>query len=952
MPGEAVGIMVGTGGKVFLKRIEILGFKSFADRTVIEFTDGITALLGPNGCGKSNIVDAVKWVLGEQSSRKMRAERMEDVIFSGTESRKALSVAEVTLVIANELGLLDIDRPEIAIKRRIYREGEGEYFLNGTPVRLKEIRELFFDTGVGKSAYSVMEQGQIDQVLSNRPEERRYLFEEAAGITKYRMKGGEAERKLARTEENMAQVENILHEVRRSYESLKKQTENTMQYRAYRDQVFNLDRDLKLLQWRDLEDNKKKKGERLESRIARHGEIVAKIDKMKANLADELDAVNEMESCLIENQKLLYGMDLEKENRENQVKTLRERRSEAEEAGKAAAAREKNAVEALSALNELKTNRENDLKDFRDRLKEIEVNISTLQKAITTAEERITGNASESATVNTGLADEEKSRETLQEDLRGLTDDIVKELDRGLADSGFDRSERRQMEESIESLLEEIRIRADGRAALLEDRLNLSDGNTATELLKGTASDFSDLKASLDQLAVLFRKYRESGADFLEEFLAPEGIITRKRELDEKVTASSGRTRELKNRLKELVEEKDNLGRKLDESRESLEELRVAQARTTTQAAAAEDSLSSLAREAESEEHRLGEIRQQLAAEETRITALDGQVASILSEREALEKKQEKLRKDMSGLESGISTRNEKMAGKENRLKSLTEQRGGLEIEKEKIILEMEHIDEEVRNLLEDFRDRNSRDLKEFADTRDSIESTPKKIREDLSGAKASLKALGGVNLMAPEEFNDVSERFDFLNSQLEDLRKARENLTQVTEEMRRESAALFLKTYKEIRDNFHEMFRRLFGGGRAEIRLIDHDDPLNSGLEIYAQPPGKKLENISLLSGGERSLCGVALMFATFLVKPSPFCILDEIDAALDEANIQRFVNVLVEFGESSQFVVITHNKKTVTGAGSLLGVTMQESGVSKLITLKLDGEEVGENAEPVEAG
>jgi chromosome segregation protein len=205
---------------------------------------------------------------------------------------------------------------------------------------------------------------------------------------------------------------------------------------------------------------------------------------------------------------------------------------------------------------------------------------------------------------------------------------------------------------------------------------------------------------------------------------------------------------------------------------------------------------------------------------------------------------------------------------------------------------------------------------------------------------------------MAPEEFLEVSERYDFLNNQLDDLRKARENLTLVTEEIRRETAALFLKTYKEIRENFHEMFRRLFGGGRAEIRLTDQDDPLNSGLEIYAQPPGKKLENIALLSGGEKSLCGVALMFATFQVKPSPFCILDEIDAALDEANIQRFVSLLVEFGKGSQFVVITHNKKTVSGARTLLGVTMQESGVSRLISMRLDGKEQEQvNEKPVAA-
>jgi len=933
--------MVITGGRLFLKRIEILGFKSFADRTVIEFNEGISALLGPNGCGKSNIVDAIKWVLGEQSVRNMRAERMDDVIFSGTESRKALSVAEVTLVIANDQGLLEIERPEIAIKRRIFREGDSEYFLNGTPVRLKEIKELFFDTGIGKSAYSVMEQGRIDQVLSNKPEERRYIFEEAAGITKYRMRGGEAERKLVKTEENMVQVENILHEVRRNYETLKKQTDKTLEYRKLKEEVFSRDRDLKLLQWRDLVLSGEKKAEKLRNREEKHRNIVEKINVMKSALADELDSVNEMESRLIESQKQLYGMDLEKENQEAQVKNIRERRNESEEICKSARTREKNAVESLGALNKLKKNRESDLASFRDRLKEIEGNIATLQKTITAAEERVKGNAEETLRLNDSLTAEEQHRESLQDDLRTLTDDIVSQLDRGLKDSGYDRNARRVLEQSIIDSLNEMRIRTEGRSKLLGDQKNLSDGAGALDLLAAASDDFAELGRLLEEVTVLFTEYRDSEAGFLEEFLAPEGIITRKRDLDEKIILSAEKTRALKEGLVALENEKTVLTARIDDSRKSLEELRVAQARTTTQAAAAEDSLASLDREAESEETRLGEIRQQLAAEESRIRNLDDQVALILLKREELEKNQEKLRKDMAGLETGISSENEKMTGREGKLKKLSEQRGNLEIERERVRLEMEHVENEIKLLLEDFRDRNSRDLGDYSEIRDSITLTQKQLREKLNQSRGELKNLGQVNLMAPEEFKEVAERYDFLNNQLDDLKKAREHLSLVTEEIRKESASLFLKTFKEIREHFHEMFRRLFGGGRAEIRLIDPEDPLNSGLEIYAQPPGKKLENISLLSGGEKSLCGVALMFATFQVKPSPFCILDEIDAALDEANIQRFVSLLAEFGEKSQFVVITHNKKTVSGAKTLLGVTMQESGVSRLITMRLDEQE-----------
>ena len=251
---------------MFLKRMELMGFKSFADRTLIDFTEGITALLGPNGCGKSNIVDAMKWVLGEQSTKNMRAEKMEDVIFNGTDARKALNVAEVTLVLSNEENLLDLDLAEISIKSRFYRNGDSEYYVNNTQVKLKELREIFYDTGIGKSAYSIMEQGKIDQVLSNKPEERRYLFEEAAGITRFKMKGSEAERKLARTNDNMVQVENILSEVRKNYETLKRQSEKTLVYRDLREKLSSIGIDQQLLKYNSLSGSAQEKGRRPEMR--------------------------------------------------------------------------------------------------------------------------------------------------------------------------------------------------------------------------------------------------------------------------------------------------------------------------------------------------------------------------------------------------------------------------------------------------------------------------------------------------------------------------------------------------------------------------------------------------------------------------------------------------------------------------------------------------------------
>ena len=307
---------------MFLKSLDIFGFKSFVDRTHIEFSDGITALLGPNGCGKSNVVDAVKWVLGEQSAKNMRAESMEDVIFNGTQSRKALNVAEVTLTISNEQGLLPLDISEITIKRRLYRSGESEYWINGTQAKLKNVRELFWDTGVGKAAYSVMEQGKIDQILSSRPEDRRYIFEEAAGITRFKAKRAEAERTLAKTEENMKQVDGILGEVRRSYDSLKIQADKTTKYRQLKDDVFNLELDIQLLRLKGfLQDQNNRKND-LEKATQNRSAVQAELNELNSQLEEHMDEVTSMNNQLVDLQKKLVALGVEENAKKNKLKCL------------------------------------------------------------------------------------------------------------------------------------------------------------------------------------------------------------------------------------------------------------------------------------------------------------------------------------------------------------------------------------------------------------------------------------------------------------------------------------------------------------------------------------------------------------------------------------------------------------------------------------------------------
>ena len=927
---------------MFLKSVEIFGFKSFADRTKLEFTEGISALLGPNGCGKSNIVDSIKWVLGEQATKMLRAERMEDIIFNGTENRKALNVAEVTLTMSNDEGVLPIDISEIAIKRRLHRSGESEYFINNTPARLKEIRELFFDTGIGKTSYSIMEQGKIDQILSNKPEERRYIFEEAAGITKYKQKGAEAERKLEKTEENMRQVEGILGEVKRSYDNLKKQSEKTADFRKYREEIFNLELDMHLLKLKDFLEVQNNKEEKLKDKSEQRDELKKKIDSINDSLELNLDLVNTMESKLIENQKKLYGIDIEKNNRSSQIAILTERVEELKRLIETERARESSIESKIKLHEKLIVEKKDNLEDFNNRLEELDTNISGFEKNIETADKRIKENETEVSSFESEILNFEAEDLILQEQLRNLTDDIVKQLDASLKDTGYSYEVRKETENSIDNAIESLSIKLNGKISLLEDAVSLSSSGEKEikEIFTTVITALKDATVSVLELEKLIINYRETIPSFLDEFLAPEGIITKKRVIEENQEIIRKSIIQRREKSTKLREENKNLISKIEEYRKTLSDLRVNQARVNTQKTGISDLIFSLNKELADLQSQLKEAAVEIAGNQEKIKSLEGNIKKLDQEQKNFEKEEKTLQKELSKLENGITSKNKDLISKEGSLKKQMESLGKIQSQVEQLQIEVSSVSTEVKNIYSNFKEIHSRELSEFDDRVFEIKTSSKDLKNSLSVVRTKLKDLGHVNLMAPEEFIEVKERYDFLTGQLDDLYKAREDLTTITKQIKIESTELFLETYDQIKKNFHVMFRRLFGGGRGELKLTDPENVLTSGIDIFAQPPGKKLENIALLSGGERSLTAVGMLFATYLVKPSPFCILDEIDAALDEANVSRFVNLLMEFGERSQFIVITHNKKTVTGAKTLLGVTMEESGVSKLVAMRLEAE------------
>jgi chromosome segregation protein len=942
---------------LFLKNLDIFGFKSFADRTRVEFADGITALLGPNGCGKSNVVDAVKWVLGEQASRAMRAEKMEDVIFNGTENRKPLNVAEATLTLANESGLLPLDMPEVQIKRRLYRSGESEYYINSAPVRLKEVRELFWDTGVGKAAYSVMEQGKIDQVLSSKPDERRYLFEEAAGITRYKVKSAEAERKLLKTEENMRQVEGILGEVKRSYDTLKVQADKTIKYRGLREEIFHLELDIQLLRLKQFKYDRDLRGEELERRTRERDAIQAEMNAINKSLEENMDVVNSMEEKLVDYQKNIYGLAVEKNAREKEAKLLAEQRAETRGAIEQNEGRERAIGIKIEELFDDAEEQDGVVRDLRKKVHNIEENILSFEENIRLAASRIGENEGRVRTYEEEIQALEQEREGYEKDLEGITDDIVAALDAGLREAGYSAAERRNTEAALNETLGRLKTLLAGREALLRDLVKFATMSSdiapaelhTTELhvaelqrlVEGLAAALAEAAGHAGRALSLFEAYRKSTPAFIDEFLAPEGIITKKRAYDAKIRAAKEGAEDRRERIAALRRENGDLNAKIGEYRATLEELRVSRARMTTQAQSAEEQAKLIRRELAGQEAQLKTVQDELFTGRKRFEEIEERIADTESEIAGIEQRGIQLTEELEKLEKDIARRNGDVAGKQETIKKRMIELARIQGLLEKAHLDLVQSDTEIKNIQDNFRETHSRDLLEFEERIFTITAPAGELREKLAAARGALRDLGAVNLMAPEEFAETKERYEFLANQLADLSKAREDLENITAEIRAESSDLFMATYNKIRKNFHNMFRRLFGGGRAELRLSDPNHVLESGIEIYAQPPGKKLENITLLSGGEKSMTAVALLFATYMVKPSPFCLLDEIDAALDEQNVDRFVQLLREFGGTSQFIVITHNKKTVTSAGTLLGVTMEESGVTKVISVRLENEE-----------
>jgi chromosome segregation protein len=924
------------GAAVFLKSIELFGFKSFADKSRLDFSSGITSLLGPNGCGKSNIVDAIKWVLGEQSIKTLRAGKMEDVIFNGTESRKKLNVAEVVLTVSNERNELPLEVPEIAIKRRMYRSGESEYFINNAPVRLREVRELFYDTGIGKTAYSILEQGKIDQILSSRPEDRRYVFEEAAGITRYKQRQAEAQRKLERTEEHLRQVQQILKEVKQTYDSRKVQAQRAQEYKKLDARIFELEVELQLRRLGALQKRQKEKQDQLQGG-SEHARMLEQHQKELQQLIDvQAEKMNDLSKERIEIQTQLHRMDESKNSRKSQLELLGEQIDDLNRNAEEITGRIQQLTQRIERSKQLKADHEKQLARLHSEYEQTLGDRKICEQTITAAAERIGAIEGEQAEGQKRLRDFDQQLIERSAQMQEITESIARELDAKLKASGYSASAKQETEHELSHSLQSLIVTIRGKAALLEDAAALGS-RQSKQLVSQAAKELEEAEGLLEKLNSRLSDYFSMMPNFIDEFLSPAGIMTKKRQIDEAVSRIYEQQRQIRDRAEKLEQEHVKFTKRRESYRSTLEKTKISEVELKGRLGSLTSDMHELEKTISEHERELGQSESAFEKLGERRFAAKRKIEKLKDAGQQKGAEEQELRKRLESVQQQLKQQSQQLEKRREQLSRQQESLLSTAAQMERYKAEISSAGEEIGYLLDSFEENYARSLHEFERETESS-GNEQELKRELKDLKQKVASLGYINHMAAQEFSEVSGRYEFLRKQLQDLEKAKEDLLEVTKEITSRCEVLFEQTYTRIRKNFHIMFRRLFGGGRAELKLIDPDDILSSGIDIFAQPPGKKLEKISLLSGGERSMTAVALMFATYLVKPSPFCILDEIDAALDDANIGYFLDILQEFSETSQFIIITHNKKTVLGSASMVGVTMQEAGISKVIAYRLD--------------
>ena len=978
---------------MYLKEIRTSGFKSFADKITINLTNGISGIVGPNGSGKSNIVDAIRWVLGEQSVKQLRGEgAMSDVIFSGSKSRKAANLASVTLVFDNTDKYLPIDYSEVQIKRCIYKTGENEYYLNNEKCRLKDIQDLLVDTGVNKESFNIISQGDIGAILSNKPEDRRIIFESAANVLKYRKRKDEALRKLDRTHDNMTRINDIILEIESNLKPLEKQSDNAKKYLENKEKLDSIEVSLIVSE--------------VESMNTEYQENKLKV----SNLTNELTLMETDNSTFLANSEKLK-LEQTKNNEElfEMQNKLNAITKEAEELkGK------KNLITERQKYNASDTKVHDNLVNIKENIlrKENEIfasnnNISMIKKKldeINLTYDDIIFKFNKLKEVHDALENDMLTQNRLENETKYKIEMLKTSIENNSSlpyavKCVLDNPKLTGIHGTIASLIEVdnlyataistalasassyivttdelaakdavnyLKINKFGRATFFPINI-IKEGYIDNETLRilRLENDFIDVASNLVRYESTYDRIIKNrlGTTIIVKDLDSANSIARKISYRYKVVSLDGELVHtggaitggvIKNQTNIITQKHDlnyncELLRKLQEKRKEKEEKiniednkykvydnlknKTLDEKTKLEASYNYELLkkSSLEKELDNLKEEVNNIKGLIN------NTLSKEEEKIVEEFYEKERQRQSLELNVNNIKAIINSNNETIEDmeKESRLNNSLYYKKKDELKD--LEINVNRLDVMLDNLLNTLTEDYSITY-EKAKENYFLDMDKKEARQIVDKCRAEIKRLGEVNLGAIEEYERVKTRHEFLTNQRNDLEKAEDTILEIIKELDDIMKEKFINTFNEIKEKFKEVFKKLFGGGNAELSLTDPDDILKTGIDIKALPPGKTLKHISLLSGGEKTLTAIALLFAILEVRPVPFCVLDEVEAALDEVNVDNFGKFLNEFKKKTQFIVITHKKKTMEYADCLYGITMQESGVSKLVSVKLE--------------
>ena len=1180
---------------MYLKRLEMQGFKSFADKTVLEFMPGITSVIGPNGSGKSNISDCIRWILGEQSMKSLRGQKTQDIIFAGTQNRKPLGFAEASLVFDNTDGVLPIEYNEVTITRKIYRSGETGYYINKVPCRLKDIIELFMDTGIGRDGYSIIGQGKIDEILSNKSEDRRHIFEEAAGIVKYRARKEETEKKLEQTKLNLLRINDILTEIEGNLEPLQQQSDKAKRYLNLREELKNIEVGLfvyNIEKYKEILEELTKDEEIMQSTLNQEEGKLEKIKLLKEQLKEDIDEtttkIENMQNIGFESQKeveqLNSDINVAKTKIENNIENSKIYEEEIEQTKQKIKELQEEIYKKEDKKDNLKQNKEKFEKELNEKeteLKNITEKLSTKELEIEKIKKRVEANIdakyeiqSEISMQKANLDNIEKRQSQIKQEISNnileldrtkmKKEDIAKgfyeieanrnkvlqsiekinskkeEIDRktkeydlkianmtnemrmkksrhdflvetekekegyikSVKDLLLDCEKDPELEEGMHGVLANIISVPQEYAVAIEMCLGASIQNIVTEteqdakklvehLRKNKLGRASFLPISsvkgrkienikgnkqgivgvASDLVIYGKKYeqiilnllgrtvvvdnmqnainiaKENGHSFrivtLEgDIINPSGAITGG-SVAKKTVNILGRSKEieeLKKEIKQLNEKIEKLEKEkaefLETSESTVEEIEILEKQlqeTEITYATEKQRILSIDENIEKIQKRIDNLKQENIKSENNKKDIEedklqneNKIKKITEENEKDQKEIDEfsnsnkdgqeyidnLNLDITNLKISVSSfsesevslqeitemikndieaNNKTLEIKKEKIEKAKIENSELEQQIEKINQDIEKIKEKVANsggtiekLKKDRIEKNEKLTKKEQEQTDEfkiiedlkaqlvkIEVKKTKIEEDITdiinkmweeyeltpnnvgdykkpenialtqrkvnNLRTDIKELGSVNIDSIEEYKNLKERYDFMCEQRVDLEESMEKLRKVIQDMLNIMKQQFKEKFEIINKNFGQVFKELFGGGAAEVTLTDENNILECGIEITVQPPGKKLQSMTLLSGGEKAFTAIALLFAILKINPSPFCVLDEIEAALDDVNVYRYAEYLKKFSKDTQFLIITHRKGTMEVADTVYGVTMEEKGISKLLSMKL---------------